>query len=268
MCRNLIVMAVMLALASTSFGYQVVVGDWEGTSVDGWDNAPGWYAESNATLTPGQTTGVTLNTGSLEVSGIPLGDATYLGTRGFDTDGVTPLYNYDPAYPDCWWFLRADGGASAALTEVMSRVFGGGQFEFDVAGVPEGATLRGFIHYGGLGIDYAKTDMVLTPDENGHVVMNYVNNLTHDTTYVDELWSDAGSWTYDDVKLPDAVDLATWTPSWYQICLALESPGMGTLGTNTADIQLDYVVFDIPEPASALIMALGATIISLRRRKC
>jgi len=267
MCRNLIVMAVMLALASTSFGLDVVVGDWEGTSLDGWDNAPTWYAESHATLTPGQTCGVTLNTGCLVASGIPLGDATYLGTRGFDTDGVTPLYNYDPAYPDCWWYARGDHSASAALTLVKAPgVFGRATFEFDVAGVPEGATLRGFLHFGGAGVGYGKTDMVLTPDENGHVVMDYVNNLTHDTTYVDELWTDAGSWTWDDVKLPDAVDVATWSPSWYQVCLALESPGMGDHGTPTTTLQLDYAVFRTPEPTTIALLGLGGLALIRRKR--
>jgi hypothetical protein len=146
----------------------------------------------------------------------------------------------------------------------------------DITSVPVGATIRAFIHYGGAGVGYGKTDMSFTPDENGyvHVDMDYINDLTGrgpvppEELYVDELWTDAGSWTWDGIKLPDAVDVTTWAPSWYQICIALESPNMGEQGEITDTLYTDYAVFRTPEPATALIMALGATIISLRRRKC
>jgi hypothetical protein len=255
MWRNLIVcLALVLGLASTSYG-DINVGSADNWA--GWDEPWNlWYSEHlipQVTLTP--------QGDILLVSGVSLGDASYLGTRGFDTDGVTPLYNYDTGYPNCWWFARLHPAASTQAALVFDHgVFGTSKFVCDIAGVPEGATIRALVIYAGPGVTYAETDMSLSP---GHIVVDYINDLTHDSTYVDEFWSDAGSWTWDGLHLYDAVDVTTWSPSWYQVCLALDSPGL----TGTATLYVDNARF-VPEPASALIMALGATIISLRRRKC
>ncbi len=75
MCRNLsflISVVLVLSLASTSFSaVDVVIGNWEST-MESW-SACGWGPPGNATLTPGQTTGVTLGSGSLEASGQAIG---------------------------------------------------------------------------------------------------------------------------------------------------------------------------------------------------
>ena len=62
MCRKLVVFALILGLASVSYG--AVIGNWEGTNMDNWQAT--WEA-GPATLTPGATLGVTLATGSLKV---------------------------------------------------------------------------------------------------------------------------------------------------------------------------------------------------------
>ena len=284
MCRNLIVMAVMFALATTSYGFERVVGDWEDGNLEGWDNCPTWYAESNATLTPGATVGVTLNTGSLEIAGIPLGDATYLGTRvdGYDTDGL-PIFadNYDRQYPDCWWFLRGDHGTAEALCQAKyPGLFGQAVFKMDLTGIPTGATIRAFIHFGGNGINYAKTDKSFTPDGAGNLAMvfDYINDLTtdntdhpthptyYDTDYVDEVWSDVGSWTWDGLKVPDLVNVNTWNPEWYQLCISMESPGLGTLGTSTTTLFADYARFETPEPTTIALLGLGGLALIRRKR--
>ena len=261
MCRNLIVMAVVLALASTSYGYTVVVGDWEDGDLDGWENAAGWYAESNATLTPGQTCGVTLNTGCLVVSGIPLGIATDV--------------EHDSDYPYSWWMLRGIHEAPLKNDAQVKApgLFAQAVFKIDVTDLPEGANLRAFIHYGGPDINYAKTDMQLLPDENGTVTMDYINDLTgtyntniepvFDSAYVDEVWSDNGNWTWDGSKMTDLiVAKETWQVSWYEIVFALESPGL----EGTADIQFDNARFETPEPMTIALLGLGGLALIRRKR--
>ena len=63
MCKMLVSLCVALLVASASYGG--IVGNWEGSSLDGW--AGYGYGTSPCTLTPGQTKGVTLDNGSLAV---------------------------------------------------------------------------------------------------------------------------------------------------------------------------------------------------------
>jgi hypothetical protein len=61
MCRKLVVLAIVLGLASVSYGN--IIGNWEGTNMDNWQVA--W--EGAPVATPGATLGVTLDQGSLQV---------------------------------------------------------------------------------------------------------------------------------------------------------------------------------------------------------
>lgn len=61
MCRILTAVSLVLVMASTSFAYALpeVIGNWEGTNMDGW------VAQNGAVAVPGLTNGVTLDSGSL-----------------------------------------------------------------------------------------------------------------------------------------------------------------------------------------------------------
>ncbi|MFA5238713.1 MAG: PEP-CTERM sorting domain-containing protein [Phycisphaerae bacterium] len=65
MRRKVIFVFVVLTFAIVSSSYGYVLGDWEGSSMDGWAQSEDFYPPGNPTLTPGQTVGVTLNDNSL-----------------------------------------------------------------------------------------------------------------------------------------------------------------------------------------------------------
>jgi len=62
MCRKLVVLALILGLASVSYG--AVIGNWEGTNMDNWQTA--W--DDAPVATPGATLGITRDQGSLQVT--------------------------------------------------------------------------------------------------------------------------------------------------------------------------------------------------------
>ena len=106
---NLISICLVLAFVTTGYA-SVVIGNWEGTSLDGW--GPG-INDSSAILVPGSTTGVTLGSGSLKFT--PVADGAYwrlqwVGTP-MDLSGATLKFDLTmiaSEWPSTTWTQVAD----------------------------------------------------------------------------------------------------------------------------------------------------------------
>jgi hypothetical protein len=236
-------LVLILCLVSTSYGtvtYPYIIGDWEDGNMDGWDNGASTYwgtpPFSTAELIPGQTIGVTHGIGSLGAFGQPIGSA----------EGSSL---YDPANPNLWGLMRYNPGEGLppVWPDLPVAAFTGADtFAIDVtrlgADWSDGGNSTFAVCVLGDGFWYM---------QKGYAPYDGVGDttMTLEMDISDEVLGTPSS--------------PSWRPGWFQIIIFTESTGFTTGGT----FYFDNARF-IPEPASALIIALGATIISLRRKKC
>jgi hypothetical protein len=268
MCRNLIVLALVLGLASISYGY--TFGDWEAGSLgtvhdgysnvttpgaDGWDNAfdagfwiPGGTDLANASIS---TIGVTSGHGSLKVIEA-VGSAT--GVSGYDTANPNLYWMLRANFGDCW--LQAPAPTTHNYNEAAGVLASYTTFEVDVT--------RLAADWAGMGTSSVTVCML------GDGFWGMAKGFAPwDATMGDSTMTVSVVYRTGDPDNPGPLGFTlppnpSWRPGWFQVVLGTEAPDAAVGSTGV--FYLDRARLT-PEPASALIMALGATIISLRRRK-
>jgi len=224
MCKKLTFICIVLALVSTSYGY--VIGNWEGTSLDGWTNSPSWIPQGDPNLSPGQTDYHTLNAASLKMiapigpeplywdlyrdCGFNAGAKVAMIANGGETRIMIDVYR-----PTKYWVEDDDPNTVTSSTFKMGVQGGGGSGAlFGTLG--EQYIAEGLCEWDG-------TDNVQT------IIFDY----------------------------PTTVDCG-W---WLQIVLATNNTGWASGGVYYLD---NARIVDVPEPMTIALMGLGG--LALPRR--
>jgi hypothetical protein len=265
MCKNLVVLALVLGMVSTSYS-DIIVGNWE-WSLDGW------------------------NTDSAE--GEPQGQG-YTSFDGYSPIGATLdsrslMVRTGPGNGDDYWKIASP---VVAVPNLM-----GGKFKLDVSLRVNEWDVNGWFQLDSLafstnvgidGVPFTDSRQVINhyqdPENPGTWLSTGSVTVTDRDTGVTSLntawgpWLGDVNWTYtwdlSNMKLrtwtggewPEFSDIDWTGVNQVRIFVSMQQPNIPV--EDAGYVYLDNARLLVPEPASALIMALGATIISLHRRKC